>query len=177
MQKSNKNIYVLDWSRDHLDFPEQLKLVSSQYNRWKPLIVGVESTAYQAALSQQLLSTRAYPIKQLKPTSDKTTRFMSRFTLFENGKVFLPHGHHLLGEFENEFSVYPQVKHDDLLDATEIALSMISHHNLYNPTSKHAYYNPDMVRRRKEINDLKSNYKGVNVSDRVLFTVELTKLF
>lgn len=105
VKKNNKNIYILDWTRDHLDFPEQLKLVSSQ-NRWKPLIVGVESTAYQAALSQQLLSERAYPIKQLKPTSDKTTRFMSRFTLFENGKVFLPINHHLLGEFENEFSVY-----------------------------------------------------------------------
>jgi hypothetical protein len=39
----------------------QLRLIQGQYDRWKPVLVGIESTAYQAALSQQLLTERAYP--------------------------------------------------------------------------------------------------------------------
>jgi hypothetical protein len=32
---------------------------------------------------------------------------MSRFTLFENGRVFLPVGHGLTSEFESEFATFP----------------------------------------------------------------------
>lgn len=131
VKRSTNTIYILDWTRGHLDFPEQLKLVQSQYNKWKPAILGIESTVYQAALSQQLLSERDYPIKQIKPISDKTTRFMSRFTLFENGHVFLPTWHGLLGDFESEFATFPSTPHDDLLDATEIGLSLVDYAQLY----------------------------------------------
>ena len=93
--------------------------------------MGIESTSYQAALSQQLLSKRAYPIRQIKPTVDKTTRFMSRFTLFENGRVFLPPNHSLSDEFESEFASFPSAAHDDLLDATEIALSLVGYAQMY----------------------------------------------
>ena len=142
VKRSSNTMYILDWTRDHLDFPEQLRLIQGQYNRWKPVLVGIESTAYQAALSQQLLTERAYPIRQLKPTTDKTTRFMSRFTLFENGHIFLPAWHSLLGDFESEFATFPSSKHDDLLDATEIALSMVGHAQMYTNSEEHAYYPP-----------------------------------
>ena len=49
---------------------------------------------------------------------------MSRFTLFENGRVFLPRSHFLLDEFISEFVSFPTARHDDLLDATGIALGL-----------------------------------------------------
>lgn len=33
VKRSFNTMYILDWTRDHLDFPEQLRLIQSQYNR------------------------------------------------------------------------------------------------------------------------------------------------
>lgn len=120
----NNDIYVLDWTRDRLLFPEQLKMVNRMYDRWNPLVIGVESTAYQAALPQAILAKRLLPIRNVKPVRDKVTRITGTFTAFEQGKVFLPPDHPLLGDFESEFVTFPSARHDDLLDATEIALSL-----------------------------------------------------
>jgi phage terminase large subunit-like protein len=38
--------------------------------------------------------------------------------------IHLPNDHPLLSEFENEYLMFPTGKHDDLLDATEMALAM-----------------------------------------------------
>ncbi len=75
------------------------------------------------------------PLRGVKVTRDKVTKIQSTFSLFEQGLVVLPDSHPLRGEFENEFAMFPSGKHDDLLDATELALSQAMYgHNPYTAT-------------------------------------------
>ena len=121
-----KQIYVLDWYRDRIDFPNQVRMVQSQAKKWNPLQIGIESNAYQQALPQQLKRTSMLPIKEVKRTNDKVTRISSAFVHFENGKILLPENHHELENFINEYVYFPQGKHDDMLDSTELAIELVT---------------------------------------------------
>jgi predicted phage terminase large subunit-like protein len=134
--KPDGNIYILDWTREHLDFPAQQKMVPQIQNRWNANLIGIEDNAYQAALPQSLRGLRL-PIKTKTAVKDKVTKITSTFTLFEQGIVHLPNKHPLLHEFENEYVMFNTAKHDDLLDATEMALSMsMFGHNPYTDTKQ-----------------------------------------
>ena len=117
------HLYIVDWSRDHIDFPTQQKVVPQMQSKWNAALIGIEDVSYQAALPQSLRGLRL-PIKQVHPIKDKVTRIISTFTLVEQGIVHFPNDHPLLAEFEHEYMMFPTATHDDLLDATEIALQM-----------------------------------------------------
>ena len=123
VSKENQ-IFVLDWYRDKIDFPTQVKMVKNLAKKWSPLIIAIESNAYQQALPQQLKKTSMLPIKEVKRTNDKVTRISSGFVLFENGKVLLPQKHDELENFINEYVYFPQGKHDDMLDSMELTLQL-----------------------------------------------------
>lgn len=140
------DLFITDWTREHIPIAEQKNRVISKYREWGPTIVGIEAVAYQQALIQ-LLQPYMLPIRQLKPSKDKVTRIASTFTAFERGQVYLPRNHHLLSEFQNEYALFPDPGyHDDMLDATEMAISLASGGvNPYTDTSSAYDY---------------SNYKG-----------------
>lgn len=120
----DKQIYVLDWYRERIDFPSQVRMVEELARKWNPLQIGIESNAYQQALPQQLKKTSMLRIKEVKRTKDKVTRITSAFVHFENGKILLPEDHPELDNFLNEYVYFPQGRHDDMLDATELALGI-----------------------------------------------------
>jgi predicted phage terminase large subunit-like protein len=146
------SIYVLDWTRDHIDFPSQQKMVPAIQNRWGSVLIGIEDNAYQAALPQSLRGLRL-PIKTRTAIKDKVTKITSTFTLFEQGIIHLPLNHTLLGEWENEYAMFPTGKHDDLLDATEMALQMsMMGSNPYTDTRSgydYSRYKSQQTRRRR----------------------------
>lgn len=120
------DIYVLDWTREHIDGPTQVSEVIKQYDKHdgRAALVGIETVAYQGTMPAFVLKERILPIKPIPRVTDKVIRITKAFTHFENGKVYLPKGHPLLNEFENEFVHFPRGTHDDLLDATEIAITL-----------------------------------------------------
>jgi predicted phage terminase large subunit-like protein len=120
----DNKLYVVDWSREHITFPEQQQAVINNHKRYNNALIGIETNAYQAALPQSL-SKHMLPIRGVNRIKDKVTRITSAFTIFEQGQIMLPLDHHLLGEFENEYMLFPTAKHDDLLDATEMAISLV----------------------------------------------------
>jgi predicted phage terminase large subunit-like protein len=138
--KPDGHVYILDWTRDHLTFPEQKNLVPQIQMKHDAALIGIEDNAYQAALPQSLAKYRL-PIKTRTAIKDKVTKITSTYSLFEQGLVHLPPNHHLLGEFENEYMMFPTAKHDDLLDATEMALamSMFGHNPYTDGTSAYEY--------------------------------------
>jgi predicted phage terminase large subunit-like protein len=121
----DNTIYVLDWYRDRIDFPTQVKMVENLAKKWDPLLIGIESNASQQALPQQLKDSTMLPINEVNRTKDKVTRISAGFIHFENGKVFLPENHHELENFVNEYVYFPQGKHDDMLDSMELALQLV----------------------------------------------------
>lgn len=120
------HIYILDWTREHIDFPTQKRRVIEKYHEHTPSLIGFEDVAYQRSLPQivQDESSVPLPIKLVPRISDKVSRILTRFVLFENGTVFVPKKHPLYPAFEEEFVTFNNGKHDDLLDATELALSL-----------------------------------------------------
>jgi len=127
------NIYVLDWYRDRILFPTQMKMVEKLADDWDPLQIGIESNAYQSALAQNLKETSMLPVKEINQTKDKETRIISGFIYFDQGKILLPEKHPELENFINEYVYFPKGKHDDMLDSMESALQL----------AKEPYYDMD----------------------------------
>ena len=142
-------IYVVDWTRDHITFPEQQQEVIKQHGKWQPDLIGIETVAYQAALPQSLRQYQL-PIKGINRIRDKVTRITSSFTAFEQGQVYLPLNHPLLYEFEGEYVHFPTGTHDDLLDATEIAITMARSGS--NPYAESDKYYDFSERQRRSMN-------------------------
>lgn len=69
----------------------------------------------------------------------------------------------MLGDFESEFATFPSSSHDNLLDATEIALSLVGHAKLYKNSEEHAYYPPTA---KKYWKHKMPRYKGTGVGKK-----------
>lgn len=145
------HVYIVDWTREHIDFPTQQQMVPNIQRKWNAALIGIEDNAYQAALPQSLRGLRL-PLKTRTAIKDKVTKITSTYTLLEQGMVHLPIDHPLLGEFENEYAMFPTGKHDDLLDATEMALAMsMMGSNPYTDTSsgyEYSRFKSNQKRRR-----------------------------
>lgn len=115
------NVYVLDAFRDHLTFHEQLTQIRAFHGMRKPVLVGVESVAYQAVMGQELIRTSSVPVREVRPTKDKITRAKELSVHFQNGKVHLAKG---MQDLHDELVEFPLSRNDDLVDALMIAMRL-----------------------------------------------------
>lgn len=115
------NIYVLDAFKGHLTFHEQLSKILAFHAMRKPVLVGVESVAYQAVMGQELIRTSNVPVREVRPNKDKVTRAKEISVHLENGKVFLAKG---MDDLKDELVEFPLSRHDDLVDALMIAMRL-----------------------------------------------------
>lgn len=82
--------------------------------------IGVEDVAYQEALlymasEEMRRRNMVLPIKGIKRSAQsKQSRILGLVPRFEWGRVFLPRG---CKDFEDEYSMFPRGKFDDILDA------------------------------------------------------------
>ena len=130
--KENK-IYVLDWYRDKIDFPTQVKMVQKKYDEYENKggniqLIGIESNNYQVALKQQVLQERILPIKEITSISDKATRITAGSVNYENGLVYVPIDHPIYDTFLEEYTGFDgtgQGIHDDIVDSMDITMRLI----------------------------------------------------
>lgn len=118
--KTEGKFYVLDLFRDRLSFKQQLEIIKKKAQQWQPLSIGIESNAYQSALSGELIRTTSLPIKQITTVKDKVSRAQKRSALFENGKILLRKDMNILIE---ELCLFPNGSHDDGFDALDMAIT------------------------------------------------------
>lgn len=128
-------IFVLDWYRDKINFPMQIKIMQKlRYSSlspiwkgkiWRVLQTTVESNAYQLALAQQLISATDMNIKAEVSTGNKEAEIIANSTKFENGQVYLPIDHPEYKNFMREYSDFPKGAHDDMLDGHKKATTNI----------------------------------------------------
>jgi len=96
--------------------------------KWKPLSVVVETVAYQKTLSfylkREMLRRGIFvPITEYKDRRSKFTRIVQAFSgRASMGTFFISRKH---SAFIEQFIDYPEVSHDDILDATAMAMSKI----------------------------------------------------
>ena len=135
VMKDPFKIYFLDWYRERLSFPEQVKMVKKLFNgpitpilegrQWRPLQIGIESNAYQVALAQQVLNDTALPVKEIISVKDKTTRITAGAVNYENGLVYLPVDHPQTSNFIGEYTAFDDGTHEDMLDSGDITMRLL----------------------------------------------------
>ena len=121
---SDYNLYLLDLYAGRNEFPEQIKLIQSYYDKWQPLQVGVETVAYQYAMEQWLRNKTNIPVKKLKPATDKITRALRVTPHFENNKVFIKRNLPNVDLLEEQLLQFPNGKHDDVVDVISYIVDM-----------------------------------------------------
>ncbi|MDZ4172608.1 MAG: hypothetical protein U1C19_10600 [Methanobacteriaceae archaeon] len=135
VQKNPFRIYFLDWYREKLPFPKQVKMVYKLFDgpltdiwqgrTWNPLQVGIESNAYQIALAQQVLDDSSLPVKEIMNVKNKVVRITAGAVNYENGLVYLPVDHPQTSNFLNEYTSFDDGKHDDILDSGDITMRIL----------------------------------------------------
>ncbi|KYC51664.1 MAG: Terminase-like family protein [Candidatus Methanofastidiosum methylothiophilum] len=118
-------IYVLDWFRDRMAFPDQVKQVRELYDEFRPERIAIETNAYQLALKQQVLTERILPIKEIENIKNKVQRIILSSVNYENGLVYLPIDHPYYNAFMDEYRTFDDGTHDDMLDSLDMAMRLI----------------------------------------------------
>ncbi len=120
---AGERLFLLELRRGRLRFAEQLELLSELNRRWRPQLIGIENTAYQAALSQSALE-RGLPAVPLPAHSRKELRIGVMAAQVQRGRLALPDTAPWLADFLEEALHYPAGAHDDQLDALARAMEV-----------------------------------------------------
>jgi predicted phage terminase large subunit-like protein len=85
-------------------------------------VVGIESTAYQVVLAEELMFNSTLPVRELHPHKDKVTRAMQLSAYIEAGRVKFDRYRHQ--DLIRQLLDFPMGAHDDLVDALGYAVAM-----------------------------------------------------
>jgi predicted phage terminase large subunit-like protein len=116
-------LYVLDVQRIRTGFQGQIDFVLKLAEQWRPSAIGVEDVNYQRAFAQALSSQTKYAVRAIKHTKDKITRFAPVESRYQQELVFHVRG--IPFDFERELLGFPEVDHDDQVDALSTAWEAI----------------------------------------------------
>lgn len=124
-------LVCLDMIVDHLEGPDQEPKIQAMHDAWKFALIGVESVGFQLSLFQRL-KRRGLPVRELSKSEDavyridgdKTARAYAATPLMADGRFFVPTYAPWLGEAIKQITCYPNVAHDDILDAATYAVAL-----------------------------------------------------
>ncbi|MDX2198250.1 MAG: hypothetical protein SF069_04665 [Phycisphaerae bacterium] len=116
---------VLELSR--IGIVAQVRRILAAFEEWRPVKIGIETIAYQAALKEILEDESRrrgmyMPIVSIQHTADKAARIEASSLFFENGLFRLPPK--LDTEAELQFLQFPKHRHDDAPDVCAMAIDL-----------------------------------------------------
>ena len=116
------NIILLDSYKKRVEWVELKRDVLNWYNQWEPDSMIVEKKASGAPLIYELRSM-GVPVQEYTPSrgQDKIARLNSVSDIIASGKVWVPRTR-WAEELVDEIAAFPSGEHDDLVDATTLAL-------------------------------------------------------
>jgi predicted phage terminase large subunit-like protein len=117
--------YLLANWKQRVTFPDLKRTLVSFAEQWKPEVILIEDAASGQSLIQELRESTSLPIKAIKVDRDKESRAQSCTGMLEAGRVFLPADAPWLGDFLDELAGFPQMPHDDQVDAATMALNFL----------------------------------------------------
>ena len=140
----DNNYYVVDFIRDKLSLTERGSILFKWHQKYNPVFVGYEEVAMQTDREhfEYVMEQNNYRfhITPLHEGSNKQARILSLVPLFEQGRIIFPEELMYLNYegklinlvqtfIEEEYSVFPFVEHDDMLDC----LAKINHKSIFVP--------------------------------------------
>ena len=116
------NIILLNTYKKRVEFPELKRDVLREYNEYEPDSLIVEKKASGAPLIYDLRAM-GIPVQEYTPGKgqDKIARLNSVSDIIASGKVWVPRTR-WAEELVDEVAAFPSGEHDDLVDATTLAL-------------------------------------------------------
>lgn len=119
---SENNWFVLDIDFGRYNPSQTLDGIFTMVQKYKPIYVGIEKVAYQAALRhfvEKEMPKRNiwFTIKDLEAKEKKELRISALQPRFKSGTIWFPMGAKFLTELESELLSFPKSLHDDLLDS------------------------------------------------------------
>ena len=121
-ETKNYNIILLNCIKERLEFPDLKQMVFEEYKEWNPDTFIVEKKSNGAALYQEM-RRMGVPVAEFTPGKgqDKISRVNAVSDLFSSGIVWVP-DRRWAWEVVEECNDFPSGSHDDLVDATTLAL-------------------------------------------------------
>jgi predicted phage terminase large subunit-like protein len=116
------NIVLLNTYKKRVEFPELKRDVLAEYKEWEPDGLLIEKKASGAPLIYDLRAM-GIPVQEYTPSKgqDKIARLNSVSDIIASGKVWVPQTR-WAEELMDEVAAFPSGEHDDLVDATTLAL-------------------------------------------------------
>ena len=116
------NIILLNTYRRRVEWVDLKKDVLKEYNEWQPDGILIEKKATGAPLIYELRAM-GIPVQEFTPSrgQDKIARLNSVADIIASGKVWVPETR-WAEELVDEIAAFPAGEHDDLVDATTLAL-------------------------------------------------------
>jgi len=118
----NSNIILLNTYRKRVEYPDLKRDVLAEYNTYEPDGVLIEKKASGAPLIYDLRAM-GIPVQDYTPGKgqDKIARLNAVSDIIASGKVWVPNTR-WAEELVDEIAEFPSGEHDDLVDATTLAL-------------------------------------------------------
>ena len=119
---STANIILLDVYKKRVEWVELKRDVFAAYNEWEPDGMLIEKKATGAPLIYELRAM-GIPVQEYTPSKgqDKIARLNAVSDIIASGKVWIPRTR-WAEELVDEIAAFPSGEHDDLVDATTLAL-------------------------------------------------------
>ena len=122
-EEGETNIILLDVYKARLEFFELKKKVLELHKEYEPDALIVEKKVSGISLYQEL-RRMGVPVSEFTPSkgNDKITRLNSVSDIIQSGRVWVPNTR-WAEELIDEIAAFPAGEHDDLVDATTLALA------------------------------------------------------
>jgi predicted phage terminase large subunit-like protein len=117
VRNGEKRFYLLDVVREKLGFPQLLRRVHLENEKWKPDLILVEAIGSGSALFQQLRAQGLQHLHPMRPSKPKPMRFEAVTPMIERGQVLVPGAAEWLEAFRNELLAFPNRRYDDQVDS------------------------------------------------------------
>ncbi len=116
------NVILLNTYKKRVEFPDLKKDVMEEYNAYEPDTIIIEKKASGAPLIYELRAM-GIPVQEFTPSKgqDKIARLNAVSDIIASGKVWVPQTR-WAEELVDEIAAFPSGEHDDLVDATTLAL-------------------------------------------------------
>lgn len=121
----NKKWYMLDVVRERMNFTKLKKKMNQVIDDYSPNAILIEDKSSGTQLIQELKSAGVSGVIAMTPTTDKVSRMNAQVETVETGYIVLPRRAPWLSDLEREFSHFPNVTHDDQVDALSQFLKRI----------------------------------------------------
>jgi predicted phage terminase large subunit-like protein len=117
-----KNLILLNTYKKRVEWVELKRDVLEEYKEWEPDGLLIEKKATGAPLIYELRSM-GIPVQEFTPSKgqDKIARLNAVSDIIASGKVWVPRTR-WAEELVDEIAAFPSGEHDDLVDATTLAL-------------------------------------------------------